>query len=102
MNGFVELPPETQLAVMSLVAALVSLAITTLIAYAPWLSWLEPYKDEWGMAAGAAALAALQNILPGSYPAASVLAVQLVLAILAIFFAAKKLLANHGAAKLVE
>lgn len=99
---FVELPAETQLAVIAAIAALVDLAITAAIAYAPWLSWLEPYKEEWGMAAGAAALAFLQNALPGGeWAEVSILAVQLVLAILAVVGFVKKFLAKRGAEKLL-
>jgi hypothetical protein len=98
---FVELPAEVQLAVMGLVASLVSLGVAALIAYAPWLSWLEPYKEEWGLGLGAVALTWLQNVLPGQYPEASILAVQLALAIIAIFMGVKKWLASRGAEKLL-
>lgn len=99
---FVELPAETQLAVIVTVAALVDLAITAAIAYAPWLGWLEPYKEEWGMAAGASVLGLIQNALPdGQWAAASVLAVQLVLAIIAAVGFVKKFLAKRGAQKLL-
>jgi hypothetical protein len=98
---FVELPAETQLAVIGLIAALVDLGINALIAYAPWLGWLEPYKEEWGHMAGVAVLAFLQNLLPGDYAEASILAVQLVLAIIAIVMGAKKFLAKRGAPKLL-
>src|SRR5687767_9907040 len=101
MNWFVELPSETQLAVLGLAVVLVDLAVTYAISYVPWLAFLEEYKEEWGMLAGVAALAALQNALPSQYPEASILAVQLVLAIIAIVMGIKKFLANHGSNKLL-
>ena len=101
MNWFVELPTETQLSVIGIVSTLVALGITALIAYAPWLSWLENYKTEWGMAAGVAALEWLQNALPGQYPEASIYAVQLAVALIAIYLGVRKFLISRGANKLV-
>jgi hypothetical protein len=98
--SFVELPSSTQLGVIALVSTLVALAITYLIAYAPWLSWLENYKEEWGVAAGLAVLEVLQNALPGDYPEASILAVQLALAVIAIYFGVKKFLISRGSTRL--
>src|SRR5215207_2495919 len=99
--NFVELPSEVQLAVIGLAVVLVDLAVTFAISYVPWLAFLEPYKQEWGLLLGAAAVTVIQNFLPTSYPEASVLAVQLVLAIIAIVVGAKKFLAKRGAEKLL-
>lgn len=101
MNWFVELPSDTQLAIVGLVVILVDLAVTAAIAYVPWLAFLEKYKEEWGLALGALAVEAVQNWLPGAYPEASILAVQLVLAVIAIVMATKKFLAARGATKLL-
>lgn len=99
---FVELPQEAQLAIVGLAVVLVDLAVTAAIAYVPWLAFLEAYKEEWGLALGALAIQLLQNALPGGeYAAISILAVQLVLAILAVVMGAKKFLAKRGAAKLL-
>lgn len=102
MAWFVELPPNTQLAIVGLAVVLVDLAVTALISYVPWLSFLEAYKEEWGLLLGAAAVSAIQNWLPTQYPEASILAVQLVLAIIAIVMGAKKFLAKRGASKLLS
>lgn len=99
--NFVELPSETQLAIVGLAVVVVDLAVTVAISYIPWLAFLEPYKEEWGLALGAAAVTAIQNWLPTQYPEASTLAVQLVLAIIAIVMGAKKFLAKRGANKLL-
>jgi hypothetical protein len=101
MNWFVELPSETQLAIVGLVIVLVDLAVTAAISYVPWLAFLEAYKEEWGLLAGAAAVTAIQNWLPTQYPEASILAVQLVLAVIAIVMGVKKFLVNRGASKLL-
>ena len=101
MNWFVELPGNTQLAVIGIVSTLVALGITALIAYVPWLSWLENYKAEWGMGAGVAVLEWLQNALPSEYPEPSIYAVQLVVSIIAIYLGLRKFLAQRGASKLL-
>ena len=100
--SFVELPQSVQLAIVGLVVVLVDLGVTALIAYAPWLAFLEAYKEEWGLALGALAVTVLQNWLPGGeYTQISILAVQLILAILAVVMGAKKFLAKRGARKLL-
>jgi len=101
MAWFVELSGDTQLAIVGLVIVLVDLAVTAAISYAPWLSFLESYKEEWGLLLGAVAVSAIQGWLPTQYPEASALAVQLVLAVIAIVMGAKKFLAKKGAVKLL-
>ena len=100
--NFVELPPDTQLAVAAFVAVAVDLLVTALISYAPWLGWLADYKEEWAKVAAAFVLGLLQNALPGGeWTQVSILAVQLILAVLAVVTMAKKFLAKRGARKLL-
>jgi hypothetical protein len=99
--SFVELPSDVQLAVVGVVVVLVGLAVEFAIAYVPWLAFLRNYAQEWGMLLGAVVLEAIQNWLPSEYPEASILAVQLVLAIIAIIMGARKFLVNRGATRLV-
>ena len=101
ISYFVDIPVEQELAITALVIALVNLAVTALISYAPWLAFLEEYKEEFAMAASAVAVAALENWLPSAYPEISILAVALVLAILAAVGFVKKFSAARGATKLL-
>lgn len=101
MAWFVDLPVEQEIAITALVVSLVSLGITALIAYVPWLSFLEAYKEEWGLTAAAIVIVALENWLPSAYPEVSILAVALVLAILAAIGFVKKFSAARGATKLL-
>lgn len=99
--SFVELPSDVQLAVVGVVVVLVGLAVEFAISYVPWLAFLRNYAQEWGLLLGAVVLEAVQNWLPSEYPEASILAVQLVLAIIAIIMGARKFLVNRGATRLV-
>lgn len=82
-QGFVELPDETKGTVTVLVVAVVGLAITKLITLVPFLAFLKDFEAPLGMALSSALIEALQNMLPSAYPEVSILAVQLILAILA-------------------
>ena len=101
VSYFVDIPVEQELAITALVIALVDLGVVALISYFPWLAFLEAYKEEWGLALAAVAVAALENWLPSAYPEISVLAVALVLAILAAIGFVKKFAAARGANKLL-
>lgn len=93
--SFVELPVVTQIAIGGIVTALLSLLIQYAGGYAPWLgAFLAKYKEEWGVAISAALVAYIQNALPGAeYAGVSVLAVQLVVAIVVL------VLVKYGLAK---
>lgn len=92
---FVDLPVVTQIAIGGIVTALLSLLIQFVGSYVPWLeAFLAKYKEEWGVAISAALVAWIQNALPGAeYAGVSVMAVQLVVAIVVL------VLAKYGLAK---
>lgn len=82
-QGFVALPDSTKVAITALVVAAVGFAIAKLIALAPFLKFLEDFRQPLGLALSAALIEALQNVLPSAYPEVSILAVELILAIIA-------------------
>jgi hypothetical protein len=99
---FVALPDETKAVLAALVLGLVNTAVQLAIAYVPWLSFLEKYKEDWAGAVTVALITWLQNVLPSAYPDVAVLAVNLVLSILVAVGVIKKLTVKAGAQKLVN
>ena len=90
MNVFlISLPEPTQAAVIALVVALVGVLVRLVAMYVPWLGeFLDKYKEEWGTAVGIYVVNLLQQYLPGGeWADASVIAVQLVVAILTVVIA---------------
>ena len=87
MSAFlISLPEPTQAAVIALVVAVMGVLIRFIAMYVPWLGdFLEQYKEEWGTALGVVLVNVLQQYLPGGeWAGASVLAVQLVVAVLVV------------------
>ena len=84
--SFVELPIETIALIGGIVLGLLGLVIQWVGDYLPWLgNFLEQFKREWGIALSAMLVAWMQNVLPGAeWAGVSVLAVQLVVAIIVI------------------
>lgn len=80
---FVELPDGTRATLTALVVAVVGFAIAKAVTYVPFLAFLLPFREPLGYALSAALIEALQNVLPTAYPEISILAVQLILAIIA-------------------
>lgn len=88
--NFVEFPVELQSAVIGLVVALFALIVDYLIGILPpafgWLGdFLKRYQQEWALAAGAALLELLQNVLPTGFEDVSIKGVAFVLALIAVF-----------------
>jgi hypothetical protein len=81
--GFVELPDPVRVQITGLVVLAVSWAFAWLIAKVPFLKFLEGYKEPLALALAAELIVVLQNALPSAFPEISLLAVQLVLAVLA-------------------
>lgn len=82
----ISLPEPTQAAVIALVVAGVGVLIRLVSMYVPWLGeFLEKYKEEWGTAVGVYLVNLLQQYLPGGeWAGASILVVQLVVAVLTV------------------
>lgn len=97
----ISLPEPTAAAVVALVVAAFGVLLRLIAAYVPWLSWLKRYKEEWGTALGILLVNVLQQYLPGGeWAGASVLGVQLVVAVLTVLLA-KVALVKAGAKKLM-
>ena len=99
---FVELPSNLQAAVIGLVVALFALVVDFIIGVLPasfkWVGdFLKKYQQEWALAAGAALLELLQNVLPTGFEDVSIKGVAFVLALIAVF--SPYLLARRALAK---
>ncbi len=97
----IELPEPTVAAVVALVIALLGVLIRFVATYSPWLGeFLEKYREEWGTALGILLVNILQTYLPGGeWAGASILLVQLVVAV-AVVLLAKLGLRKAGARNL--
>lgn len=78
-----ELPDGIKGQITALVVAVVSFAIVKLVTLWPFLAFLKEFSAPLALALSAALIEALQNVLPSAYPDVSILAVQLLLAVLA-------------------
>ena len=85
MEGFVALPDEVKVGIISAVLWLVSVVFAYLITLAPFFRFLEDFKQPIALAIAAALIGALENAIPDSLGAAAVIGIQLVLALLALF-----------------
>jgi hypothetical protein len=85
VSGFVALPDTLKAGVAAVVLYVVSVVLTNVILLVPFLAFLEAFKVPLASALGAALITWVENILPDAYPEASLLAVQLALAILAAY-----------------
>ncbi len=83
--GFVALPDTVKAGILAVVLYVVAVALTNLVLLVPFLAFLEAFKVPLASGLGAALVAYIENILPDAYPQASILAVQLALAILAAY-----------------
>lgn len=98
----IELPEPTVAAVVALVVALLGVLIRLISTQVPWLGeFLEKYREEWGTALGIMLVNVLQTYLPGGeWAGASILLVQLVVAV-AVVLLAKYGLRKAGARNLM-
>lgn len=85
LQNFVQLPDGVVVAVTSLIVGAVVFGVNWLIVRVPLLRFLAAYAQEWGIALAAAAILWFQNAVPDIYAAVAVHAVELVLAIIAVY-----------------
>lgn len=85
----IELPEPTVAAVVALVVTLLGVLIRLVSTYSPWLgAFLEKYREEWGTALGILLVNILNTYLPGGeWAGASVLLVQLIVAVAVVLLA---------------
>lgn len=89
--GFVELPEDVRVGIGALVLAVVSWLLVRLIALVPALAWLDNYRLPAAAGLTAVLIDFIQNSVPDAYGQVAILAIQLVLALLAIFITFEKL-----------
>ncbi len=90
-QGFVELPERVSTGIVAVVLVGVSFVFAKLIAMVPFLKFLENFREPLGLAIAWQLIGFIQNIVPDAYGAVAIIALQLILAVLALFTAAQKL-----------
>ena len=85
MEGFVALPEDVKAGILAVVLFAISFVFAKLIALVPFLAFLEELREPLALAIGASLIGALENALPTGYDAVAILALQLILAVLAMF-----------------
>ena len=85
MSTFVALPEDVKIGIIAVVLWLVSFVFAKLIALVPFLKFLDEFREPLALAIAASLIGALENALPSGFDSIAILALQLVLAVLAIF-----------------
>ena len=88
---FVELPSDVKSGLTALVVFAVAWVFAKLIALVPFLKFLEQFREPLSLAIAAELIGLIQNAVPDAYGEVAVLALQLALAILALFLTFVKL-----------
>lgn len=96
LQSFVQLPDAVVVSVTALIVGAVVFGVNWLIARVPLLSFLAAYAEQWGVAAAAALILWFQNAVPDIYAAVAVHAVELVLAIIAVYKTLRTLAKRRG------
>ena len=87
LQSFVELPAPIMASVTALIVGAAIFGVNWLIVRVPLLKFLANYAQEWGVLIAAALIMWFQNVVPDIYAAIAIHAVELVLAIIAVFSA---------------
>ena len=85
MQKFVDLPEAVELGIAAVVSFVVAVIFSNLIALVPFLAFLAQFQLPLALALSVALVKWLENALPSNYPNISIIAIQLVLAVLAAF-----------------
>ena len=85
VQGFVELPGDAKAGITAVVLVAVSFFFVKLITLFSFLQFLEPFREPLALAISAELIGWVQNAVPDAYGAVAILAIQLLLAILAVF-----------------
>lgn len=89
--GFVALPDDVRAGIGAVVLVVVSWVLAKLITLVPFLAFLEEFRVPLASAIAFALVDFIQNAVPDAYGSVAVLALQLVLAVLALFLTFDKL-----------
>jgi hypothetical protein len=96
LQSFVELPAPIVASVTALIVGAVIFGVNWLIVRVPLLKFLANYAQEWGIVIAAALIMWFQSTVPDIYAAIAIHAVELVLAIIAVFSTLHTLAASRG------
>lgn len=83
--GFVALPDTLKVAITSVVTWGVSMVLTNLVLLVPFLQFLEQFKQPLSLALAAALIGVIEKAIPDAFAKVAVIAIELLLAILAMF-----------------
>ena len=85
MSMFIALPEDVKAGIMAVVLAVVSFVFAKLIALVPFLKFLDEFRAPLALAIGASLIGWLENVLPTGFDQPVILALQFILAVLALF-----------------
>lgn len=88
---FVELPGEVKSGITAVVLVAVSWVFAKLISLVPYLKFLDPFRVPLAMAIAIELIRVVEVAVPDAFGPIAILALQLVLAVLALFGVAEKL-----------
>lgn len=91
---FVQLPPTLKADITALVIFLVSWLFLKLVELVPALKFLEEFRVPLAMALAAQLIGLIEVSVPDAYGSVAILAIQLILAVVALFLGAEKLKAR--------
>ncbi len=100
VQGFVDLPPEQELAITSIVIAVVALALDWLIGRFPWLEFFRQYREVWSLAVATLVIKYIENALPTGSDPLSIPLVQMVIAAL-VYLLGRMIMKRRGVQALV-
>ena len=83
--GVIALPEPLKASLTAVVVVVVSVLFANLVLLLPFLAFLEPFKVQVAIAAAMTLIAFIEKAVPDMYAAVAIAAIQLVLAILAVF-----------------
>lgn len=84
-NQFVELPSDVKAGITAVVLVAVSFVFAKLLTLIPQLEFLEPFREPIALAIAVELIRVIQVAVPDAYGTVAILALQLVLAVLAVF-----------------
>jgi len=85
VNRFVELPSALKAGITAVTTWLVVMFVTNVILLVPFLAFLEQFKGPLALALAATVISGIEKAVPDAYGKVAIAALQLLLAILAVF-----------------
>lgn len=85
LQGFAPLPDTVKVGITAVVLFVVSFFLAKLLALVPFLKFLEEFREPLALAIAAALIGWIESAVPDAYAQVAVIALQLILAVLALF-----------------